>query len=152
MAQPCSSQNLCISYTITAACPSSFNANCPQKRPYFCPKDNITYTRAYTSSSIVLMGWTGSGFTCIPQASGFPANSIILAQAAGYSPNPVVESCGNLSAVMTNVSGTCYTSVLTIRTPQYYNGTTVLCRDLLTGVVIGSNTSNIQTDTPRACK
>ena len=86
------------SYTITAACPS-FNINYLWKGPYFCPKDNVTYTCAYTStSSVVLMGWTGSGFTCIPQASGCPANSIILTQGAGLSPNPTVVSCVNLSA------------------------------------------------------
>ena len=51
-------------------------------------------------------------------------------------------------AVMTNISGTCYTSVLTIPTPQYFNGTTVTCRDGTTGTLIGSDTLNIQL----ACK
>eukprot|EP00731_Ephydatia_muelleri_P009693 Em0005g279a len=40
--------------------------------------------------------------------------------------------------------GTCYTSVLTIPTPQYFNGTTVTCRDGNFGTLIGSDTLNIQ--------
>eukprot|EP00731_Ephydatia_muelleri_P009684 Em0005g270a len=63
---------------------------------------------------------------------------------AGASLNTVPVSCGNLSAVMTNISGTCYTSVLTIPTPQYFNGTTVTCRDGNFGTLIGSDTLNIQ--------
>ena len=55
---------------------------------------------------------------------------------------------GNLSAVMTKISGTCYTSVLTIPTPQYFNGTTDMCRDGTASTLIGSGTLNIQL----ACK
>eukprot|EP00731_Ephydatia_muelleri_P033138 Em0025g94a len=47
-----------------------------------------------------------------------------------------------------NISGTCYTSVLTIPTPQYFNGTTVMCRDGITGTLIGNDTLNIQLATP----
>ena len=61
--------------------------------------------------------------------------------------NTAPLSCGNLSAVMTNVSGTCYTSVLTIPTPQYYNGTTVQCADTSLNTV-GNVTLNVQL----ACK
>ena len=85
--------------------------------------------------------WSGSGFQC---TSGAIANTIALIQAANTSPNPLVVSCGILSAVMTNVSGTCYTSVLTIPTPQYFNGTTVLCRDGFALGLVGNETLNIQ--------
>ena len=76
---------------------------------------------------------------------GAPANTIQLTQTSSGSLN---TSCGNLSAVMTNICGKCYTSVLTILTPEYFNGTTVTCRDGITGTVIGSDTLNIQL----ACK
>eukprot|EP00731_Ephydatia_muelleri_P033155 Em0025g111a len=47
--------------------------------------------------------------------------------------------------------GTCYTSVLTIPTPKYFNGTTVMCKDGISGILIGSDTLNIQmTSPPRA--
>ena len=49
---------------------------------------------------------------------------------------------------MTNVSGTCYTSVLTIPTPQYFNGTTVICKDGIRGDTVGNDTLNVQL----ACK
>ena len=83
---------------------------------------------------------------CTP--AGLVANAITLTQSAGVSPSTTAVSCGNLSAVMTNISGTCYTSVLTIPTPQYYNGTTVLCKDAATGAVSGNDTLNVQL----ACK
>ena len=108
-------------------------------RTYLCPGDTITYTCAFTVSGSPLAvntQWSGSGFNCTP--AGFTANAITLTQSPGSSPNTVPVSCGNLSAVMTNVSGTCYTSVLTIPTPQYFNGTTVICKDT-TGAVVGSN-------------
>eukprot|EP00731_Ephydatia_muelleri_P033062 Em0025g18a len=51
-----------------------------------------------------------------------------------------------LSSVIVDlsISGTCYTSVLTIPTPQLFSGTTVTCRDGLFGTLIGSGTLNIQ--------
>ena len=141
---------LYISYTVygfstnihTAACPS-FNIIYPPMRTLLCPGDVITYTCAFSSSlPIVIPLWTGSGFQCsIPGAA---ANTIQLTQSAGVSLNTVPVSCGNLSAVMTNISGTCYTSVLTIPTPQYFNGTTVICKDGYTNTLIGSDTLNIQ--------
>eukprot|EP00731_Ephydatia_muelleri_P033167 Em0025g123a len=110
-------------------------------RTLLCPEDNITYTCTLSSNSAVLTTlWTGSGFQC----SRTPVNSIALPQSSSASLNTVPVSCGNLSAVMTNISGTCYTSVLTIPTPQYFNGTTVTCKDGNFGTLIGSDTLNIQ--------
>eukprot|EP00731_Ephydatia_muelleri_P033176 Em0025g132a len=87
--------------------------------------------------------WTGSGFQC-PATASSAANTLTLSQQKGASLNTVPGSCGNLSAVMTNISGTCYTSVLTIPTPQYFNGTTVTCRDGNFGTLIGNDTLNIK--------
>ena len=113
-------------------------------KPLLCPGDTITYTCALVSpnAGTVTTLWSGSGFLCTPP--GNTANALTLTQAAGASPNPSVVSCGILSAVMTNVSGTCYTSVLTIPTPQYFNGTTVLCRDGTILALIGNDTLSIQ--------
>ena len=127
----------------TAACPS-FNINYPPMRALLCPGDTITYTCAFNSAlAAVTTQWTGSGFQCTSNA-GVLANRILLTQSSGASLNAVPVSCGNLSAVMTNISGTCYTSVLTIPTPQYFNGTTIMCKDGITGTLIGSDTLNIQ--------
>ena len=129
----------------TAACPS-FNINYPSMRTLLCPEDIITYTCAFSSSfNTITTWWTGSGFRC-PSYAGSPANTIALSQpASGYGTlNTVPVSCGNLSAVMTNISGTCYTSVLTIPTPQYFNGSTVMCQHGTTGAVVGSHTLNIR--------
>ena len=115
-------------------------------RTLLCPGDNITYTCAFnTTTFTAVTWWSGSGFTC---PANNPANTIQLTQptGAGASLNTVPVSCGNLSAVM--ISGGCYTSVLTIPTPQYFNGTTVTCRDGNFGTLIGSDTLNIQL----ACK
>ncbi|KAL5494336.1 hypothetical protein EMCRGX_G015649 [Ephydatia muelleri] len=111
-------------------------------RTFLCPGDKITYTCALSSSSTIptiYTQWTGSGFQCLATASS-AANILTLSQQTGASLNTVPGSCGNLSAVMTNISGTCYTSVLTIPTPQYFNGTTVICRDGNFGTLIGSDT------------
>ena len=134
----------------TAACPS-FNINYPPMRTLLCPGDNITYTCTFNSSSpnvsTIHTQWTGSGFQC-PAIASSPANTLTLSQQIGASLNAVPGSCGNLSAVMTNISGTCYTSVLTIPTPQYFNGTTVTCKDSTFDTLIGNDTLNIQL----ACK
>ena len=118
-------------------------------RTLLCPGDNITYTCALSSGfNTITTQWTGSpGFQC-PSVGGAPANTIQLTQSAGSSLNTVPGSCGNLSAVMTNISGTCYTSVLTIPTPQYFNGTTVVCRDGIINAIVGNDTLNIRL----ACK
>ena len=130
----------------TAACPS-FNINYPPMRTLLCPGDIITYTCTFSSNLVTVnTQWTGSGFHC--STPGSPANTIVLTQTKDTSLNTVPGSCGNLSAVMTNISGTCYTSVLTIPTPQYFNGTTVMCRDGNFGTLIGNDTLNIQ----MACK
>ena len=117
-------------------------------RTLLCPGDNITYTCAFSTSTLTAVAWwSGSGFTC---PANSPSNTITLQQptGAGASLNTVPASCGNLFGVMINVSGTCYTSVLTIPTPQYFNGTTVMCRDGSFGTLIGNDTLNIQL----ACK
>ncbi|KAL5494315.1 hypothetical protein EMCRGX_G015618 [Ephydatia muelleri] len=129
----------------TAACPS-FNINYPPMRTLLCPGDNITYTCTFSTSTLTAVTWwSGSGFTC---PANSPSNTTQLTQPTGASLNTVPVSCGNLSAVMTNVSGTCYTSVLTIPTPQYFNGTTVTCRDGSFGTLIGNDTLNIQLASP----
>ena len=134
----------------TAACPS-FNINYPPMRTLLCPGDIITYTCTFNSSSptvsTIYTQWTGSGFHC-PATASSAANILTLSQQTGASLNAVPGSCGNLSAVMTNISGTCYTSVLTIPTPQYFNGTTVTCKDSNFGILIGNDTLRIQL----ACK
>ena len=139
-------------YTLHMCCIYSclsilFKINYPPMRTLLFPGDIITYTCALRSSFTTW--WTGSGFQC-PSYAGSPANTITLSQPASVygSLNTVPVSCGNLSAVMTNISGTCYTSVLTIPTPQYFNGTTVTCRAGNFGTLIGNDTLNIQL----ACK
>eukprot|EP00731_Ephydatia_muelleri_P009798 Em0005g384a len=95
-------------------------------------------------------GITGEVICLSPrmQRSHFVVFLILPSIIHGASLNAVSGSCGNLSAVMTNISGTCYTSVLTIPTPQYFNGTTVMCRDGSFGTLIGSDTLNIQLASP----
>ena len=44
----------------------------------------------------------------------------------------------------TDVTSTCYTSVLTIPAVQALNGTTVVCQDGNTGAVVGSGTVNLR--------
>eukprot|EP00731_Ephydatia_muelleri_P033180 Em0025g136a len=132
---------LLCGHVSNAACPS-FNITYPPMRTLLCPGDNITYTCAFSTTTFTAVTWwSGSGFTC---PANNPANTIQLTQptGAGASLNTVPVSCGNLSAVM--ISGGCYTSVLTIPTPQYFNGTTVTCRDGNFGTLIGSDTLNIQ--------
>ena len=125
----------------TAACPS-FNMNYPPMRTLLCPGDSITYTCALATSNvgIITTRWSGSGFQC-------PSNHIVLIQQSGQPLNTAAVPCGNFFAVMTNISGTCYTSVLTIPTPQYYNGATVQCLDTSL-TTVGNVTLNVQL----ACK
>eukprot|EP00731_Ephydatia_muelleri_P033173 Em0025g129a len=111
-------------------------------RTLLCPGDNITYTCTLSSGSAAITQWTGSGFQC--SNPGAAANTIQITQSSSGSLNTLPVSCGNLSAVMTNISGACYTSVLTIPTPQYFNGTTVTCRDGFANTLIGNDTLNIQ--------
>ena len=87
----------------------------------------------------VITTWSGSVLQCPP------TTQISLTQRAGgavllpFTPVP----CGSLSAVTTNVTSTCYTSVLTIPAVQALNGTTVMCTDTLGGIMVGSDTLKI---------
>ena len=103
---------------------------------YSCPGSNITYTCALnTSADTVVTLWSGSAFQCPT------TNQIVLTQRAGGTVQPFTsESCGSLSAVTTDVTSTCYTSVLTIPAVQALNGTTVLCEDVISKAVVGSDT------------
>ena len=86
--------------------------------------------------------WKGSAFDC-PSTGSQVANRLALYQKSDGVVNPHASgSCGNLSAVTTNVStdGYCYTSVLTIPAVQGLNGTTVICVDGITTAVVGNDT------------
>ena len=121
----------------------------PPTKTHLCPGENITYTCTTNSSNeIVNMIWTGSGFHCTN-----PTNAIILQQTAKLALNTTIKACGNLSAVMTNLSNisaamttnlSCYTSVLTIPNLQDYNGTTVQCYNGQNkNIIVGNYTLNI---------
>ena len=103
---------------------------------YSCPGSIITYTCVLSSSAnAVITLWSGSAFQCPP------TNQIVLIQRAGGVVLPFTPgSCGSLSAVTTNVTSTCYTSVLTIPAVQALNGATVVCQDGSSLVVVGNNT------------
>ncbi|KAL5500754.1 hypothetical protein EMCRGX_G012354 [Ephydatia muelleri] len=103
---------------------------------YSCPGSNITYTCVLnTSANAVITLWSGSAFQCPPK------NRISLLQRSFGAPEQFTPgSCGNLSAVTTNVTSTCYTSVLTIPAVQALNGTTVGCQDGVSGAVVGNDT------------
>eukprot|EP00731_Ephydatia_muelleri_P011274 Em0006g168a len=92
---------------------------------YSCPGTNITYTCVLSSSGFgVVTLWSGSAFQCPP------TNLIVLNQKVSGAVQPFTSvPCGSLSAVTTNVTSTCYTSVLTIAAVQALNGTTVGCQD-----------------------
>ncbi|KAL5500397.1 hypothetical protein EMCRGX_G011952 [Ephydatia muelleri] len=134
--------HLCFSsHYVCSAFKSSTSGTCP---PQFalttCPGD-ITYTCVLNSSAPlgVVTVWSGSAFQCPP------ANHISLTQKAlGTVQTFTPGSCGSLSAVTTNVTSTCYTSVLTIPVDLALNGTTVLCQDGNTGAVVGSGTVNLR--------
>ena len=103
---------------------------------YFCLGGNITYTCVLNSSAAtVITAWSGSAFQCPP------TNKLSLIQMlTGSLDSNAVGSCGNYSAVTTNVTSTCYTSVLTVPAVQALNGTTVVCQDGISGAVVGSDT------------
>ena len=82
-----------------------------------------------------------------PSTGSQVANQLSLYQKSNGVVDPTASgSCGNLSAVTTNVStdGYCYTSVLTIPAVQGLNGTTVMCVDGFTGAVVGNDTVNVK--------
>lgn len=85
---------------------------------YTCILNPIVYN---ASVSII---WAGSAFNC--SASN---NTITLTQSASGSLNTSIVMCGNVSAVMTKINGSCYWSVLTISDPIYFNGSTIKCYD-----------------------
>ena len=86
--------------------------------------------------------WKGSAFNCSSTANRLSfyqkTDGVVSPNAGG--------SCGSLSAVTTSVStdGYCYTSVLTIPAVQDLNGTTVMCVDGVTSVVVGNDTVNVK--------
>ena len=102
---------------------------------YSCPGSNITYTCVLNSSTYaVITLWIGSAFQCPP------TNLISLTQRSGGTVLEITPvSCGSLSAVTTNVTSTCYSSVLTIPAVQALNGATVVCRDGNTGNIVGND-------------
>ena len=73
-----------------------------------------------------------------------PANQIPLLQKSNGDVNPIAAgSCEYISAVTTDVTSSCYTSVLTIPAVQALNGTNITCTDGNTGTVVGSDTVKI---------
>ena len=110
---------------------------------YSCPGSNIIYTCVLSSSAgLVATSWTGSAFQCPP------TNQIALTQRVGGTVQPLTPmSCGSISVVTTNVTSTCYTSVLTIPAVQALNGATVVCRDGSSpGAVVGSDILKIMSE------
>ena len=90
--------------------------------------------------------WSGSAFQC-PATQNQAANQISLTQKSGGSVIPTAGgSCGSLSVVTTDVTSSCYTSVLTIPAVQALNGTTVMCTDGFTLGVVGNDTVKITSE------
>ena len=112
-----------------------------------CPGNTITYTCTINSSAYSISTiWSGSAFQCNSTVSR-PANQITLTQKSGGSVIPIAGgSCGSLSAVTTNVTSSCYTSVLTIPAVQALNGTTINCTDGVTGTIVGSDIVRITSE------
>ena len=129
-------------YLIPGTC-QQFTLSYPPMGAYSCPGSNITYTCVLCSTLRgVTTVWTGSAVQC-PSTGSQVANQLSLYQKSNGVVYPTAtESCGNLSAVTTNVStdGYCYTSVLTIPAVQGLNGTTVMCVDGFTGAMVGNDT------------
>ena len=108
-----------------------------------CPgSSNITYTCVLSGPGAysVISHYYGSAFNC-----SAALNRIILLQRIAGINRPFTRvSCGNLSAVTTNINSGCYTSVLTIPIVQALNGATVSCNNDGTGTVVGTLTLNTQ--------
>ncbi|KAL5500733.1 hypothetical protein EMCRGX_G012329 [Ephydatia muelleri] len=134
---------LCLTLVIllVGAVQGQFSLTSPPMGTYSCPGSNITYTCVLNSSDFgVITAWSGSAFQCPP------TNQISLTQRVGGTVLPFPSgSCGSLYAVTTNVTSTCYTSVLIIPAVQALNGATVVCRDGSSLVVVGNNTLMIMT-------
>ena len=125
----------------SGTCPQ-FSLTSPPMGTYSCPGSIITYTCVLSSSApfAVITLWKGSAFQC-------PTNQIPLTQRSGGTVLPFTPMfCGSLSAVTTNVTSTCYTSVLTIPAVEALNGTTVVCVDGSNGAVVGSDTVKIMSE------
>ena len=124
-----------LNYHISSGTCPQFSLTSPPMGTYSCPGSNITYTCVLNSSGLgVSTAWSGSAFQCLP------TNQIGLLQRLSGVVQPFTpQTCGSLSAVTTNVTSTCYTSVLTIPAVQALNGTTVVCGDGNTGAVVGND-------------
>ena len=121
----------------TDAC-QRFGRTFPPQSASLCPGDRVNYTCTINDSSTVFVTtWLGSVFQ---QCS--PSTQILqLAQRTFAGLNPSSSgSCGNLSAMTTDITGTCYTSVLTISSPRYVNGSTVSCGG---AGIVGNETLNV---------
>ncbi|KAL5494193.1 hypothetical protein EMCRGX_G015476 [Ephydatia muelleri] len=122
----------------SGSCPF-FGRTSPPLGTYLCPRDTVNYTCTISDASqsaSVVTTWAGSVFKqCSP-------SQILLAQRGlGGATDPTSSgACGNLSAMTTDITGPCYTSVLTISSPRYVNGSTVLCGS---AVVVGNDTLNV---------
>lgn len=136
-----------LSYT--ADCRISFYT--PNTTPP-CPGENIIYycttnTTRTCASCVVNMVLQGSGFLC--NDSRYPSDQIVLSTSTNsISASNSIQVCGNISAMIHAVSivdGTfCLTTVLTIRNPQYYNGTVSCSNGNNTNTLIGKYTLNIE--------
>ena len=128
---------ICIFFT-QGTCPQ-FSLTSPPMGTYSCPGSDITYTCVLNSSAAgVITAWSGSAFQCPP------TYQIVLLQRSAGTLQPFTPvSCGSFSAVTTNVTSTCYTSVLTIPAIQALNRTTVVCADGITGAVVGRDSVEI---------
>ena len=128
---------ICNIVRISSGNCQQFSLIIPSMGTYSC---NITYTCVIGTSAFgVITLWTGSAFHCLPN------NQVVLTQRASGILQPFTTvSCGSLSALTTNVTSTCYTSVLTIPAVQALNGTTVICQDGVTGAVVGNDIVRIR--------
>ena len=122
------------------------SGTCPQftsVSAYSCPGSTIIYTCAINTNTLtVITTWSGSAFQC-PGTN----NQTSLLQRSGGTLQPFTPvPCGNISAVTTDVTSSCYTSVLIIPGVQVLNGTNVMCTDGITGAVVGSDTLKITSE------
>ena len=127
-------QPLLLNHSNTSGNCPFFGRTTPPLGTYLCPSDKVNYTCTINDSSTnVITTWLGSVFQQCTQ--------ILLAQRGLNGPNPTISgSCGNLSAMTTDITGACYTSVLTISSPRYVNGSTVSCGG---AGIVGSETLNV---------
>lgn len=118
-----------------AGCPS-LRITKPSIKISLCPTDIVEYTCAINAivfNNNISILWAASKLNCPAEN-----NTIVLMQNPSGPLNTSVVMCGNASAVMTNINGTCYTSVLTILNPLQFNGGTVKCYDGNTEFLVGS--------------